>query len=105
MQEHQQRYQSIKKEKTLKIRANREASIKEQKDHYSALPYKPNLNNEELMDEINQKKKEQLLQEQHVKQKKDKVGNYAKYVREMYWPKVSVKKQLELEVIKTTLKN
>jgi len=24
---------------------------------------------------------------------------------EMYWPKVSVKKQLELEVIKTTLKN
>ena len=26
-------------------------------------------------------------------------------VREMYWPKVSVKKQLELEVIKTNIKN
>ena len=34
-----------------------------------------------------------------------KIDNYAKYVREMYWPKVSVKKQLELEHIKTTLKH
>lgn len=29
--------------------------------------------------------------------------SYAKYVKEMYWPKVSARKQLELEKIKETL--
>jgi len=40
-----------------------------------------------------------------VKEKKDKIDKYAKYVREMYWPKVSVKKQLELEHLKRAQKN
>jgi len=40
-----------------------------------------------------------------VKEKRLKTDQYSKYVREMYWPKVSVKKQLELEHIKTTLRN
>lgn len=31
------------------------------------------------------------------KKKLEKVGNYAKYVKEMYWPKVSEKKRLELQ--------
>jgi hypothetical protein len=30
----------------------------------------------------------------------DKVGNYAKYVKEMYWPKVSEAKKTELEMLK-----
>jgi len=30
--------------------------------------------------------------EKQTKQKKEKIDNYGKYVREMYWPKVSVKK-------------
>ena len=34
-----------------------------------------------------------------------KIDNYSKYVKEMYWPKVSVKKQLEMEHIITTLNN
>lgn len=34
----------------------------------------------------------------------DKVGNYAKYVKEMYWPKVSDKKKHELEEIKKGMK-
>jgi hypothetical protein len=42
--------------------------------------------------------------EKMTKEKREKVDNYAKYVREMYWPKVSVKKQLELEHIKNNLK-
>ena len=37
------------------------------------------------------------------KDKRDKVDNYAKYVREMYMPAVSLKKQLELEHVKQTL--
>lgn len=39
--------------------------------------------------------------EQQVRLKK--LDNYSKYVREMYWPKVSEKKQLELEIIKNTI--
>ena len=52
--------------------------------------------------------KDELIKEKEEpisKQRKDKIVNYAKYIREMYWPKVSVKKQLELEHIKSTLKN
>jgi len=44
-------------------------------------------------------------QEKQVKEKKMKIDNYSKYVKEMYWPKVSVKKQLEMEHIITTLNN
>ncbi len=37
------------------------------------------------------------------KKKVEKIENYSKYVKEMYWPKVSAKKQQELESLK--LKN
>lgn len=37
------------------------------------------------------------------KRKVEKIENYSKYVKEMYWPKVSAKKQQELESLK--LKN
>ena len=39
-----------------------------------------------------------------VRKKAEKVESYSKYVREMYWPKVSVKKQMELENLKESLK-
>ena len=35
--------------------------------------------------------------EEAVRRKLEKVDNYARYVKEMYYPKVSVKKVLELE--------
>ena len=35
----------------------------------------------------------------------DKKQSYAKYVKEMYWPKVSTRKQLELEQFKEKLKS
>jgi hypothetical protein len=35
--------------------------------------------------------------ENEKKQRAEKIGNYAKKVKEMYWPKASVKKQIELE--------
>ena len=34
-----------------------------------------------------------------------KVDSYAKYVKEMYWPKVSSKKRLEIAELKENLKN
>lgn len=35
-------------------------------------------------------------QKQEKKQSVDKVGNYSKYVKEMYWPKISEQKRQEL---------
>ena len=34
----------------------------------------------------------------------EKVGNYAKYVKEMYWPKVSDAKRQELQLLKESIK-
>jgi hypothetical protein len=44
------------------------------------------------MDEIFEKRKQLKDKEEKKKEKKEKLDNYAKYIREMYWPKVSVKK-------------
>jgi hypothetical protein len=50
---------------------------------------------------INDMKEEQLEQR---KKMQAKVDNYAKYVKEMYWPEVSKKKQQELEEMKNSVK-
>lgn len=52
---------------------------------------------------MNEMKLALLAGEKGSKEKKEKIDNYAKYVREMYWPSVSLKKQLELEHVKSTL--
>ena len=67
--------------------------------------YKPLLKDKEKTEELLRAKKLLEEQEKQRKDQKQKIDNYSKYVREMYWPKVSVKKQLELEHIVTTLKN
>jgi hypothetical protein len=48
------------------------------------------------MSKINNLEKEKE-KEEAAKRKLEKIDNYAKYVKEMYFPKVSVKKVLELE--------
>ena len=83
----------------MKIKEKRDLSIKELKDHYEKLPYKPNFSKEKLI-EMNQKRKDYENNAKASKDHKEKIDNYAKYVREMYWPKVSLKKQLEMEHIR-----
>lgn len=96
MKEHMQAYKHIRKEKNLIIQENRQASLKELRDHQRNLPFKP----------VRDASMENLpTQKELIAEKANKIDNYAKYVREMYWPKVSVKKQLELEHVKGTLKN
>ena len=71
--------------------------MSELKEHQEKLAYKPNLETKQDLPQENEK----LI----VKEKVDKINNYSRYVREIFWPKVSVKKQLELEHIKSNLKN
>lgn len=66
---------------------------KELKDHQSNLNYKMRqIPDGELKFQL-QEKKLAMLEEEKVKhEKKDRGSNYAKYVKETYWPSVSVKK-------------
>ena len=67
--------------------------------------YQPRIKDAASMEALKQGQKEIIQQKETVKEKRNKQSNYAKYVKEMYWPKVSVKKQLEMEHIITTLKH
>lgn len=60
---------------------------------------------DEKLKGIQEKRLVDLENKKFSKEKRDKIDNYAKYVREMYWPNVSLKKQLELEHVKSTLHN
>lgn len=77
-------------------------SLQAEKEHFQNMKYKPNLN----LSEMRQSSADdsEATREQRKKQA-EKVNNYAKYVKEMYWPKVSPRKQLELEQVKESLKS
>lgn len=46
---------------------------------------------------------EEEIKKEKTKLKSEKTNNYSKYVREMYWPKASLKKQLEIQMQKEKL--
>ena len=54
--------------------------------------------------EMESKKSEKVMQ-QKQRDLVEQRNNYSNYVKEMYWPKVSMKKQIELEQLKNSLKN
>ena len=90
---------------------NRELSIQAEKDHYMNLKYKAG--SREGKKNRTYFTKEEFLESNTLtgsnynasekKKMMEKMSNYAKYVKEMYQPKVSEKKHLELEQIKEQL--
>ena len=91
--DHEAQYQSKKQLDQITLRRQREQSIKDHKDHINNLPYTPNLRNNPN-DELSRFRQvqEQNIRADAMKRKQEKMGNYSKYVKEMYWPKVSVDK-------------
>lgn len=80
------------------IKRQRDISLKDMREHVANLKYKPHLT--DYKDEQKKQMMEDLERQREEKRKAiDKVGNYAKYVKEMYWPKVSQKKKDELQLI------
>ena len=73
------------------------------REHVQGLKYKPY-----LTEQIDTQRQQAIEEMEKIKEEKkrisEKVGNYAKYVKEMYWPKVSQKKRDELTIIKQSLK-
>jgi len=94
---HQKDYDMVKRQMDSEIRRQREMSQKQIREHIARLKYRPHLT--DYKDEARQQAIEQLEKQREDKRKAiDKVGNYAKYVKEMYWPKVSQKKREELSL-------
>ena len=93
MEQFQKDYISTRIKNNEKVKQNREGEIKFLKDHKAKMQFKPT-NDPELIDQIGilERKKQMEENKNNEKQKKEKIDNYGKYVREMYWPKVSVKK-------------
>lgn len=68
------------------------------RERYEGLPFKVRTKRDELI-EVNPQLKIDLEKE-GKKRRAEKMGHYAKQVKEMYWPKVSKKKQLEIEQLR-----
>lgn len=104
LQEHALKYQQKRQEKMDEGRRNRELSIQAEREHQANLRYK-------LKDQLNlsaiqdPKKQEDELIQAERKKYSDKIKSYAKQVKEMYWPKVSEVKQVELQQMKDKLKS
>lgn len=56
---------------------------------------------------LNEKEQKELMAKERQEKKKlqEKVGSYAKYVKEMYWPQVSENKRNELVIMKENLRH
>jgi hypothetical protein len=57
------------------------------KEHVASLKYKPHIHDK--LDFVKESLENEIILKEGKKKAYEKVGNYAKYVKEMYWPKVS----------------
>ncbi len=55
--------------------------------------------------EKEEKEEEERLKEEERRKIQERVHNYSKYVKEMYWPKVSKNKAEEIEEIRQKIRN
>eukprot|EP00347_Sterkiella_histriomuscorum_P008518 403344795 len=100
---HKKNYEIQRKQMENEIRKQRDLQSKSIREHVAQLRYKPHLNDFKD-EEIQRQMEEQEKVKEEKKRIQEKVGNYAKYVKEMYWPKVSETKRNELMLIKSNLK-
>eukprot|EP00347_Sterkiella_histriomuscorum_P010028 403338967 len=104
IENHSRKYEDLMRQKKEELRKKRgfetqyESTDKLGKNYKSKF-YEDIMNNEK-------EQKEQLTREKVERKKmQDKVGSYAKYVKEMYWPQVSEQKRMELESVKENLRH
>lgn len=95
-----------------KIKKNRDDRLKQTKEHYQKLAFKPKtsvtiaeLDAETGYNMVYEERKKIEDKKAFGTESLKKVADYDKYVRQMYRPTVSVKKQLEMEHVKASLKH
>ena len=69
------------------MKQRREESQKQLKEHQENMPIKVNLT--EIEEKVNHGRRMKEEIEKSQREQKLKIDSYSKYVREMYWPKVS----------------
>lgn len=95
LEEHKVKYEAVKREKQEEIRRVREESLKAEREHKEKIKHLMRENVEE------QKGKEEEIQIAEEKRRlHEKKKNYAKNVKEMFWPRVSEEKRQEIEHLK-----
>ncbi|CDW86846.1 UNKNOWN [Stylonychia lemnae] len=104
IESHSRKYDDLMRQKKEELRKKRggleyQSESTDQLRNYKSKFYEDILNNEK-------EQKEQMFKEKQDKKKmQDKVGSYAKYVKEMYWPQVSEQKRLQLESVKENIRH
>ncbi|CDW73052.1 UNKNOWN [Stylonychia lemnae] len=99
---HTKKYEATRKQMETEIKKQRNLSMKSLQEHMSRLKYQPHLSDE--FDEMRKQIDEQHRIKEQRERIHEKVSNYAKFVKEVYWPKVSDDKRNELDQMKERIK-
>lgn len=86
----------------MDIKQQRNLSMAAIREHVASMKYTPHREDKEKFLEVNNI---QELEKVKLERRKaaEKVNNYAKYVKEMYWPHVSDRKREEIEQLRISL--
>lgn len=97
----------VRREKDQEIKKNREKSIQAERERFARLKELHGSSYADLRESQlvfkSLSKEEEEKRKQEEKKRAEKMSSYAKYVKEMYWPKVSEAKKHELEQIRAEL--
>ena len=108
MMDHALNYERIRQEKELKKKQRRKADLQAEKERRNILPTFKQIrtSTDDVLDVLREPgqllgiEREKAEIAKAKRQAHEKIHNYGKYVREMYWPKVSEKNQSEMTSIK-----
>eukprot|EP00347_Sterkiella_histriomuscorum_P004256 403361148 len=96
---HTKHYEAQRRIMEDEIKRQRSLSHRREEEHIANLKYKPHLHDEEF----DQQRRSQIEEYERIRAKREKyqekVQNYAKFVKEVYWPKISEDKKQELKTL------
>lgn len=101
MMDHAMKYEKIRQDKEHDIRQKRKAEILAERERKERLPtFSQSRTSQDVLDSLRKPgqilgaEQEKLEAAKARKLNQEKIANYGKYVKEMYWPQVSEKNQM-----------
>ena len=102
--EHRRRYEEAVRSKTDAKKQERDKAAADWAVKGDAGKYKSKFL-EDIVERELHEKEEKDKEDDNKRRRMEKMGNYAKFVKEMHWPKVSEEKKAKLEILKENLKH
>ena len=102
--EHRRRYEEAVRSKTDAKKQERDKAAADWAVKGDPGKYKSKFL-EDIVERELHEKEEKDKEDDNKRRRMEKMGNYAKFVKEMHWPKVSEEKKIKLEVLKENLKH